>query len=230
MKILGLIPARGGSQRLPGKNLRPLNGYPLLFWTLNAVVSVPEITHVAVTTDHEKTGEIFLGWMGACVTAQPAEWVVRPKHLAQGTTPPIQNVQHAIGWYRERHDIEFEHIVLLQPTSPLRSVQDIRDAIRLHLDRGGDAVVSVTEAGERWVYEIGHADRLRPVSTRPSEKLASPNGATFIIRREAMDAGEDWWSGITYAHFMPPARSIDIDTAEDFAMAEKLIRGLAYDS
>lgn len=220
-KILGLIPARGGSKRLPGKNLKLLNGIPLVQWTLNSAIHVPEITHIAVTTDHRPTAQLCIDWMR--FIAKPLEWIKRPYHIAQGITPPIMNVQHAISWYRGLN-IEFDHVAYLQPTSPLRVSDDISAAIGLHLEMKGDAVISVTEAGERWIYEVGHANRLRPIGTaNPADRVVSPNGAIYIISREALERGEDWWTGVTYAYFMAKERSIDIDTSEDFALAEKLI-------
>ncbi len=90
-------------------------------------------------------------------------------------------------------------------------------------DSGADAVVSVTDTDES-AYELGHADRLRPVAAINSRHaFVVPNGAIFAIKTDALDRGETWWTSLTYAYRMPQERSIDIDTAEDFNVAAALM-------
>lgn len=214
MTALGLIPARGGSKRLPGKNMRLLCGKPLVGHAIDVARAVPEIIErIVVSTDDMVTIEY--------AENAGAGWVVRPADIAQGITPPIRNVEHAVRATGYKGDA----VIYLQPTSPLRAADDIRGAWQLFLDTGADAVVSVTEATEKWVYELGHAGRLRMVgSSTSAANMVSPNGAIYIISMAALERGDDWWSGVTYAYVMPKGRSIDIDFLADFEAVEAIMR------
>lgn len=119
----------------------------------------------------------------------------------------------------------FDSIVLLQPTSPLRTAEDIRNCVSL-LQSGSEAVISVVASGLPELFTIGHAGRMRPMPLNEmadGRRVVVPNGAVFAIRRDVLDAGMDWWTAsVVTAYEMPPERSVDIDTIVDLEEARRL--------
>jgi CMP-N,N'-diacetyllegionaminic acid synthase len=206
MNILGLIPARGGSQRAPRKNIADLGGKPLIAWTIEAAKQSQIFTEIVVSTEDHEIATIAAAY-GAAVLA-------RPDILARAETPMLPVVKHAA------NEFPFcDVIVLLQPTSPFRSAEDIIKAATLLKDFDGDSVVSVTDVAEDVVFEIGHANRLREKTN-----FVTPNGAIYIITKEALIKGESWYSGLSYAYKMPKERSLDIDTSLDLEIARMMLR------
>lgn len=187
-QTVGVIPARKGSKRLPGKNTRMLGGKPLIAWTIEAARQSQYLTHLACSTDDEAV-------MRICVD-RGVDVIVRPAELATDEARSEDVVLHALGLY------PCDYVCLLQPTSPFRVAEDIDDGIVIALRYGG--AVS-TEAG--LVHALGAAIR--------------PNGAVYV----AQVGGPCRLSGVAY--FMPPERSIDIDTLEDFERAERMVGVLA---
>ena len=205
MNILGVIPARGGSRRLPGKNMADLGGKPLLEWTMEAACKSTAFSRLVVSTEDAEIGTTALHY--------GLEWFERPLALCQDDTPSLDVVRHAVG--ADSYDL----IVLLQPTSPFRTPADIWACIDMLEAKGGDAVISVTQPPDTMVFEVGHAGRLRAAR----QATVVPNGALFLLTGSALAAGLDWWTGVTYAYHMPPERSIDIDTAVDLELARAMI-------
>ena len=198
MKVLGLIPARANSVRAPGKNTAKIGDRSLIEWAyLRAKES--DICHEIVCSTNDRDAILVCHDIGCTV-------VERPEALAQPDTPMIKVVRHVA------HLMEPDVIILLQPTSPFRSTDDIKDAYKLL--GTGDAVVSVTEPPEDLVFELGFAYRMRPAPC-----MVVPNGAIYIITAEHLKRAGNWYNGITYAHQMPKERSIDIDTPLDLEMA-----------
>ena len=182
-RILAVIPARGGSKRLPKKNLIDLAGKPLIAWSIEAALQSKYIDHVVVSTDHEEIAAVSKRY-GADVP------FMRPNDLATDTASSIDVVLHAI-----HHTVsigeQYELLMLLQPTSPLRTVNDIDNALRQLIKRDDDAVISVCEAEcpPEWFYEVddnlsmdglfvGSNMKLR---SQESLKYYRPNGAIYVI-------------------------------------------------
>jgi CMP-N,N'-diacetyllegionaminic acid synthase len=142
----------------------------------------------------------------------------RPRRLAQDDTLSIEVVRDAVAAFPG-----FDVVMLLQPTSPLRTGDDIRGALKLM--GNSEAVVSVTETRHPEVYTINPLQRLRPVAPDVSaRKIVVPNGAIFAITTEALAEGLDWWTCTTcYGFEMPAARSVDIDTAADLELARTIM-------
>src|SRR5882672_8758646 len=154
-KVLAVIPARGGSKRLPSKNMKPLAGIPLVGWSIKHAEDVG-IKHIVVSSDDEAT----LAYANQqCVIA-----LTRPTEIAQGETPPIWNVRHAVKAMTMPIDgldpVVLQYIVYLQPTSPFRRPEDIISSLNVASRTGADAVVTVKMLKEV-PFEIGHAGRLR---------------------------------------------------------------------
>lgn len=212
MSSLAIIPARGGSKGIPNKNLVSLGGRPLLQWTIDAALRSARFQHVFVSTDSEQIAEAAIG-MGATVP------VLRPALLARDESPTMPSVLHALSIF------DADTVVLLQPTSPLRTDEDISAAINLHF-KTGRPVVSVTPA-KPWLFTrnpdgslIQFTDTL---DQRQATSVFAPNGAIYIAQSELLRDGKTWWDNAV-AYEMPCDRSIDIDTPTDLMMAEALMK------
>ena len=203
MRIIGLIPARGGSKRVDRKNIADLGGEPLIAWTIKVALASRSLSSVWVSTEDS--------WIGQVAQHRGANHLMRPAELARDDTPMMPVVRHAFETL-----VNFDAIMLLQPTSPFRTAADIDAAAELL--GAGDAVVSVTAAPDDLVFELGHANRLRPF-----QKLVMCNGAIYLLTRDAFERGLDWYSGITYAYPMPKERSLDIDTQMDLEIARMMV-------
>jgi N-acylneuraminate cytidylyltransferase/CMP-N,N'-diacetyllegionaminic acid synthase len=221
LKILALIPARGGSKGIPRKNIKPLAGKPLIGWTIEAALQSGSIASVVVSTEDEEIAEVARRH-GAQVP------FLRPAELAQDNTPSIDPVLHAIDQFKQ-HDF----LLLLQPTSPLRTVEDIDACIRLAADNGAQSVVSVSEPGTHpyWMYRLGPDQRLtpllevEPVSRRQDlPPVYAPNGAIYLVHIESLRRHRRFVTTESMAYIMPPERSVDLDNMLDWKLAELLFK------
>ena len=225
-KILALIPARGGSKGLPRKNIKPLLGKPLIAWTVEQAKNSKYIDKVVVSTDDEEIAEISKKY-GAEVP------FLRPKELARDDSPTIDAIIHAINWFEERGEF-FDILILLQPTSPLRTTEDIDNAIELFLNnKDALSLISVKENEHPpfWSLEIENKF-LKPLfgeeyfKKRRQElpKSYMPNGAIFISYVDILKKYKTFYTPKTIAYIMPPERSIDIDNEFDFLLAEFILK------
>jgi CMP-N-acetylneuraminic acid synthetase len=229
-RILGLIPARGGSKRLPRKNVLPLAGRPLIAWSIRAGLASRHITDLVVSTDDAEIADIAHRH-GATVP------FMRPPELASDTASSLDVMLHALHALAERGQY-YDYLVELQPTSPLRSGADIDAAIELARQRRADAVISVcrTDHPPEWSNTLpdDHAlrDFFRPGvrETRSQDLPVSYrlNGAIYLfdcqrlLRTRSLDMDDK-----AYAYIMPRERSIDIDTALDLHIAEAILQHAA---
>lgn len=227
MTIIALITARGGSKGLPGKNLLPLAGKPLLAWTIEAALHSPRLDEVILSTDDAEIARVGREW-GAAVP------FMRPSHLAQDQSDHLSVVEHALGWLQARDGRLPNYLLLLQPTSPLRTAEDIEAAIQTALQHDAKAVVSVCEAAHhpyltKRIAEDGtlvnfiEADLpyLRRQDLPPAYAL---NGAIYLNRPTDLLAERTFLPKGTYPYVMPPQRSFDIDTAWDLHLADLILR------
>lgn len=219
--ILALIPARGGSKGLPGKNILPLAGKPMIQWSIKAAQGSRFVTRVVVSSDDPAILEV--------ARAAGAETpFVRPAELAQDDTPSMDVVLHALDQLPP-----VDWVVLLQPTSPLRSAEDIDQAIARCLETGAPACVSVSESPALpwWMFRVDATGRLVPfldAAQRPQRRQEAPtlytlNGAVYVARVDWLRKTRSFLTEETVAHVMPAERSVDIDTALDFRLAECLL-------
>jgi len=210
MTPLAIIPARAGSRRLPGKNhMEFADGESLTSLALKQARDSGIFgNNIVLSTDDPELFKLKVEWL-----------IVRPPDLARGDTPSIQVIRHA-ALHMQAHQVKFDSVFLLQPTSPLRQAADIAACYEL-LKARGDAVVSVVETGLPEVFTLGHMGRMRPLApTNDGYRHVVPNGAVYGLTVKAMDAERDWWNaGICYGYEMPPDRSVDIDTEEDLKEA-----------
>lgn len=218
--VLGLITARGGSRGLPGKNVLPLAGKPLIAWTIEAARAAARVDRVVLSTDDPTIADVARSH-GCDVPFQ------RPQDLATDTAGSIDVVLHALDAL-PGHGV----IVLLQPTSPLRAPADIDATLAPVLDGSAPACVSVTEAEQppHWMYSLDAGRRLRPLLPKTGATRRQDLPATYVLNGAVYAADASWLRGTrsfvtaeTVAHVMPPERSVDIDTALDLAFAELLL-------
>ena len=221
MKLLVLIPARGGSKGIPRKNIRLLNGKPLIAHTIQAALNVPEIDRVIVSTDDKEIADVAEQW-GAEVP------FLRPPELAADDTPGIAPVLHALG-----HFPEVKQVLLLQPTSPLRDSGDIQGILTFQRSQKCPSVVSVYESGKhpQYSYRLDAAGGLSPfLEAAPAtcrqdlEKAYSLNGALYLCDRNWLQKNGSFIGPDTLGYPMPPKRSVDIDTPLDWLWAETLMK------
>jgi CMP-N,N'-diacetyllegionaminic acid synthase len=211
VKTIALIPARAGSRRLLNKNIIDLGGKPLIAWTLDVAHRAKLFDTVAVSTDSPQIATIASQYEDTLV-------LERPTYLAKDDTPMLDVVRHVAELQHE-----FDAIFLLQPTSPFRTEADILAAYDMLKHSQGDAVVSVTDGPCDLVFQVGHANRMR---SRTDMVVA--NGAIYGITMSALFSGEDWYSGISYAYYMPKDRSLDIDTEGDLEIARAMIASRGF--
>ncbi len=222
-KILAIIPARGGSKGVLRKNIRDLNGKPLIAWTIEQVRESKLIDRCVVSTEDEEIRDVALGYGGDVP-------FLRPKELAADDTPGIDPILHAAGKI-PGYDI----IVLLQVTSPLRLSSDIDGAIQYCLDMNAPSCVSVTEAecSPYWMYTLDEQKVMNPVLEISKEKsyqrqklpvVYQLNGAVYVAGVDYLQREKSFCGSGTVGYVMPRERSYDIDTMEDFLWVEFLMK------
>ena len=227
MKTLAIIPARGGSKGIPQKNIRNLDGKPLIAWTIDVARSSQCFDRIVVSTEDYRIAEV------ACTFGAEVPFM-RPVELSQDNSPSIDAVLHAVHWLADHEDYRPEYMMLLQPTSPLRSSEDIQKAIQIIQDKQADSVVSVTIVHQHpyWIKTISPDGQLvdflfpeKPYSNRQDLPPAyALNGAIYLARRDVLLARSSFYGDNTLAYVMPPERSIDIDTPWEFHLAELILK------
>lgn len=227
MRILALITARGGSKRLPGKNLRVLGDRPLIVWSIDAARGIPEIVDVLVSTDDGATAEIARN-AGALVP-----WL-RPAGLATDQATSVDVSLHALDWYESAHGA-VDGLLLLQPTSPFRRRESVLRGIELFGACGLRSVVGVSPAPSHpfWCYGI-NGGRMQPFIADTPKNLRSQdlppayvvNGAFYLISPSELRAARAFIGADTAPLVMDqPEEQLDIDTAWDWMVAEAALRG-----
>lgn len=229
---LGLIPARGGSKGVPGKNILPVGGVPLIGWTIRAALGAQTISRVVVTTDCEEIASI-----AAQLGAETP--FLRPGRYATDTADSMGLVKHALDWLKSNEGYEPDIVVLLQPTSPLREAQDIDRAMSLFIDRAGahDTLVSVSEVHKHpyLSVKIGEDGYLTPFlenSERGRRQdlplVHATNGAIYIGYADYYRESGTFFGERTIAFNMPQSRSLDVDTEWDIRVADLLLTGRVH--
>jgi N-acylneuraminate cytidylyltransferase len=221
--VLGLITARGGSKRLPGKNIRPFGGRPLLVWTIEAAKACAGMDRLIISSDDAAILE----------TARQAGCevpFVRPAGLSGDHASSVDVAVHAVEALAERYD----WLVLLQPTSPLRTGADIEACLNLALDRGAPSCISLTEP-EKSPYVMfrldAENDRLTPLlrlegmdlqhaRSQDFPRVHEINGAVFAVRTQYFLEHRSFFDDLTVGYVMPRNRSVNIDTLDDFLLGE----------
>ncbi|MEY8213824.1 MAG: acylneuraminate cytidylyltransferase family protein [Colwellia sp.] len=222
--MIAIIPARGGSKGLPGKNIKILNGKPLIVYTIEAALKSKHITDVIISTDDEEIYSIALEH-GAKDT------FLRPDELGRDKSLAIDNYIYTVNRLEKEFNYEIDAFVVLQPTSPLRTAADIDGAIELFLEKGADSVISYCEEHHpiAWHKYIGSDGKLENIIDSDALKNRQdirmsyyPNGAVYVFKSALIRRGK-YYSSETHPYIMPRARAVDIDTQEDFEYASFLM-------
>lgn len=223
-KILAVIPARMGSKRLPEKNIKVLNGKPMIVYTIDAIKKSHYINRFIVSTEDKIITQI--------AQSNGAEVILRPTKLARDDSPTDDVVINVLEQLQKKEQYVPEIIILLQATSPLRTTEDIDTAMKIFLGSSGVSLISVTEYDHTpyWAFRI-EKGFLKPEfasgSLKRSQdlpKLYRPNGSIFIIRLDSFLKHRSFYTKQNLSFIMPRERSIDIDDEFDFSIAEFLLR------
>lgn len=224
MNILGLIPARGGSKRIPNKNIKLLGGIPLIAWTIKTSIASNACSRIVVSTDDEKIASIAQEF-GATVPG------LRPPELATDESTSVEVALYELSRHEEAYG-PVDGLLLLQPTSPFRTAENITRAVALYEVTGGrNAVVSVSKAPVHpaWCFRLTDPGRLKPYlagtdQSKRSQDLETAytlNGSIYLISPSQLRNGKNFLP-TTVVPFVISSieEALDIDTEDDWIMAE----------
>lgn len=222
--IFCVIPARGGSKGIPKKNLVTFKGEPLISWTIKAALASGKLTRIFVSTDCTDIAGISSKY-GAEVP------FMRPSHLAEDRVHSIHVVQHVLKFLETREGMLPYGIMMLLPTSPLRTAQDVVSAIDIFMQERANAVISVVDLGKymtnlRYIQDgklVRVAQQENPNAQRQGlETLYSVNGSIFLAQTDMLlEAGTFHIEG-ALPYIMPVDRSVDINSLEDLEFARQI--------
>lgn len=225
-KTLGVIPARGGSKGVPRKNIRLVAGRPLIAYTLDAARGSRLLTRHIVSTDDEEIATV--------AQREGASVLMRPPELAEDGTPMVPVVKHALMSMKPTEG-GYDFVVVLQPTTPLRTAEDIDTALRILCETGADSVISVYQVADHHparMYRLIEG-RLVPYEAEPAQRLRQTlppvyhrNGAIYACRTSLLFEQETLIGSDVRPYIMPRERSINIDDELDLAFADFLLNRL----
>lgn len=220
---LALIPARAGSKGIKNKNLAPLAGYPLIHYTIEAAKHATCIDKIIVSSD----GDSILDY----ATSQNIEILRRPQELATDSAQSHEVLLHAMSHYPD-----YKHIILLQPTSPLRTSKDIENAYSIFCEKKANALLSVSAVDSKILKSFiatengelqGIANNDYPFMPRQHlPQTYQSNGAIYIVKRELFLQNPTFLPQRTHYYLMDAESSLDIDTAADLERAGEILQGL----
>jgi N-acylneuraminate cytidylyltransferase len=220
-RFLAVVPARGGSKGLPGKNVMPLAGRPLLEWTARAALGCPLLDRAVLSTDDPQ----IMAVGRACGLDVP---FTRPAALAADDTPMVAALLHAL----EAVGGAYDYLVCLQPTSPLRVSEDITACIRLCLDHGAPSATTLAPAAKQpnWMFRL-RGRRMEPLlgwealGTRRQDLAPAYalNGAVYVASVEQVRRRGALLTEETLGWVMPAERSVDVDTRLDLMLCEAIL-------
>ena len=224
IKILAVIPARGGSKGITNKNIIDIGGKPLIKYTINAALKSTMLTHCIVSTDSDEIANIAK----SCGALVPFK---RPANLSSDEALSLPVMQHSLKFMEAQQGYQYDLVIMLQPTTPLRLSKDIDNAINILLDTKADSVISVVEVeghhplrmkrvidGRLINYiDQGHED-MRPRQELPAVYIR--NGAIYATLRDILINDNSFTGLDSRAYIMPLDRSVNIDTPEDLLLAK----------
>jgi len=220
-RILAVIPARGGSRGVPGKNIRSLLGKPLIAWTIEAAQQSRYLDRIIVSSNDRAIIDVAQRY--GCEAP-----FVRPGELSQDDTPGIDPILHALDQLPG-----YDYVLMLQPTSPLRTSEDIDACMELCIKSGASSSVSVVEPDKSpfWMYQMNVEGKLSPLIDKPlvTRRQDLPisyalNGALYFAKIDWLKKTRGFIDQNTVGYIMPRERSYDIDTLHDFELCEYLLR------
>ena len=227
VKVLAVITARGGSKGIPGKNIKPLGGKPLIAYTIEVAQKSRLITDLIVSTDSERIAGVSREY-GANVP------FIRPAELARDDTPHLPVMRHAVEFMEKQKGYQYDYVVTLQPTSPFRTVEDIDETIRVLIESGADSSVSLVE-----VPGMYHPIKMKklegnqvlpycmdePEGIRKQDfpKVYRRSSAVYVTRRDLMIKENKFFGEHVVGYITSIERFIDIDSESDWLNAENIL-------
>jgi CMP-N,N'-diacetyllegionaminic acid synthase len=228
MRILGLIPARGGSKGVPGKNIKLLNNKPLLAYTSEIALQSKKLTELIISTEDHEIIDVAKK-LGIKVP------FIRPMSLAEDTTPTIDTIIHALEWYKF-HNIYFDAVCILQVTCPFRTVDFLNKAIETFIEKDTDSLVSVLKVphvyNPHWTFESNDKGNLK-IATGETEIISRRqelpttyhrDGSLYITKsRVILEEHSLYGKSIAFIESEPDFH-VNIDTLDDWERAEEIVR------
>jgi len=234
-KILGVITARGGSKSIPGKNIKPLSGKPLIVYTIEAAKKSGVLDRIILSTDDPEIAAVAK--KHGCEVP-----FMRPKELADDASSHLPVMQHAVQWLKDNEGYQPDYVMILQPTSPLRQTQHIKEAAELILKTGADSVLSVAEVPEQFnphkSMKLDMAGMLKllndkPVHQRIARRQDLPKiywsvGSIYLFKTELLfhKANPNFYGEKTAPYIIDQKYVVDINIPEDWEAAEKAMEKL----
>ena len=221
--MIAIIPARGGSKGVPGKNIKDLHGKPLIAYTIEAALEARSVSEVIVSTDDEEIAKVAEKY-GAKVP------FLRPAALATDNAQAIDSYIYTVDRLNEEFGYDIDSFLVLLLTTPFRNGADIDASVKMFKEKSADSVISYVEEcspinGFKYLNDDNSFEHIFPevlANRQEMRKAYIPNGAIYVFTLDLLKKGT-YFSDKSYAHVMPQSRSIDIDTLEDFAYAEFLL-------
>ena len=229
LKVLAIIPARGGSKSVHRKNIRPLNGKPLIAYTIETATKIKNRFYkIIVSTDDQEIAKISKKY-GAEVP------FIRPSELAEDKTPTYPVLQHAVKFVENQDSTTIDRVMLLQPTTPFRTTEDILTCFNLSLSSPTDSVISVVRVFSTHPILMKKIENNRLVHFSIEEKEGTPrqlysppaymrNGAIYVTKRDTLINNNSIWGGSITPYIMPEERSYNIDNETDFLTTEIMMK------
>lgn len=225
MKIIALIPARGGSKRLPGKNLRPLGGKPLIEWSIETARDIKEISAIIVSTDDPEIAAVALR-AGALVPG------LRPAVLATDAASSVDVAVHVLAQYESEHG-PIDGLLLLQPTSPFRNHVNMQAGLSLFVSHPGCSIIGVSPAVTHplWCFRL-NGEKLQPFVESGGFHLRSQdlppayvvNGAFYLVPADVLRNSHSLYAPEVIPLIMEISEDlVDIDTEQDWQRAEQVL-------
>jgi len=221
-KILGIIPARGGSKGIIEKNIKELHGKPLIVYTLESAAKSTLLDRCIVSTDDQKIADVAKNYRGDVP-------FMRPKEIATDTALALDVLNHAIKELSDAGE-EYDYIMMLQPTSPLRTAEDIDACIRLACDKDADSVFSMKQLSDfapqkLKILEDGMIkplleDEIGQSAPRHNGPDVYKRNCAIYLTKTGLIRSGDQFGNTSYAYIMPEQRSVDINDPADLALAE----------
>jgi N-acylneuraminate cytidylyltransferase/CMP-N,N'-diacetyllegionaminic acid synthase len=218
--MIAIIPARGGSKGLPGKNIKKLGGRPLIDYTIQAAILSNLFTNIIVSTEDPVIRDISI----QCGAEVP---FLRPDSIAQDQSVAIDAYLYTIDQMEKILQRDISKVAVLLPTSPLRNELDIKNAFKLFKDRDADSVISYTKehhpiSWHKYIDDLGRISSIFPENLSNRQELNTsyfPNGAIYFFKTSVLRKRK-YFTENSYGYIMPRIRSVDIDVQEDFDLAE----------
>ena len=230
--ILAIIPARGGSKGLQGKNIIDLCGKPLIAWSIETALNSDFLDEIVVSTDDQKIAKIARDYGGNVP-------FIRPKNLAQDETPSSDVIEHCINYYQNDVGKKFDYIVLLEPTSPLREVSDINLAIKKLIDSDGTALVGICKSEAQHpvfsskVNKKGYlcsfnSGEFKPLRRQELDTIFFFEGTIYISDTNKFLREKTFYHNETIGYEVPKWKSLEVDDMDDWVMIEAIMKYKNY--